>query len=490
MQRPDGVPVGQSEEPGRVEDRRLADRRACPVPLDQELQPGAARQLHLRRQPQAAVRLEDLDPPAVEGVPHRERVRVAPAPPHPHAAGRQVQKAPQLPQPGAVVPARAPADPADGREGRGRRAVHPRGAGVDEAVPEARAAPVAPVPAGGQGVGPAGLGAVAVLVAQGAGNRLGDRQGPDMGEGPQGRVAADHGGVADAVDELAADPGEDGGHQAEPEAGEAGRQQGHGDHQAAEPPLARVLPHQVAVGDGLRSPDLEDLVSGAFQVEGGAEVLQQVLDRDGLGGDVHPLRRDHDGEPLHEGPDHLEGEAARADDDGGPELQDLRARAPQDLGDLEAAPEMGGEILAAFAESPEVDDPVHAGPARLAGEVEGRPAVLLHEIAPGAHGVDHVVGRPDSVHPPLQARRVEGIAFDDLGGGRDAVPEGLGTAGQAADPEPGVFQRAQQPPADVARGAGEEDRRGPVRCGAGRQWRRRPGSGRCGWARCGARCSW
>ena len=313
-----------------------------------------------------------------------------------------------------------------------------------------------------------------------------------MGEGPPSPVVADDGGVADAVDELAPDPGEDGGDQAEPEAGEARRQEGDGNHEAPEPALTGVLPHQIAVGDGLRASDLEDLVVRAVQVEGGGEVLQQVLDRDGLGGDFHPLRGHHEGQPLHEGPDHLEGEAARADDDGGPELQDLHPRLPENVGDFETAPQMGGELPAPFAEPAEVDDAPDPGEARLLGEVAGPPAVLLHEVAPRSHGVNHVEGRPDPVHPPLQAVPVEDVALDDLRGRGGAVPQGLGTPGQAADRTPRLFQRPQQPAADVARGAGEENRGVPVNpgCGTGRQWRRRPGSGRCGWARCGARCSW
>ena len=416
---------------------------------------------------------------------------MAPAAAHSHPAGGQVHQSAQPPQPVAVVPAGASTDALDGPEGRGRRAVHADGAGIDEAAPETYPAPVAEAAARSEGIGPARLGEVAILVAEGAGDRFADTLGLDVRKGAPRGVAADDGRMADAVDELAADPGVDGCHQTEPEAGEARGQQRYGEHQAAEPALAGVLPHEVAVRDAVGASDLEDLVGVGLQVEGGGEVLQQVRDRYGLGRDLHPLRRHHEGEALHEGADHLEGETPRADDDGSPELEDLHPRLPEDLGDLEAAPKMRGELLASIAESAEVDDAAHSGTAGLLCEIAGGPAVLLLEVTRRAHGVHHVEGGANAVHGASQALPVEDVGLDDLRGGGNAALEGPGTPGQAADALARRFQRAQQPPADVAGGAGEEDRRVPVlRGGAGRQWRRRRGSGRCGWARCGARCSW
>ena len=47
----------------------------------------------------------------------------------------------------------------------------------------------------------------------------------------------------------------------------------------------------------------------------------------GLCGQADPARRHHNGEPLDQGPDHLEREAAGTDNDRGSEFDDLHAGA-------------------------------------------------------------------------------------------------------------------------------------------------------------------
>ena len=63
------VPVNEAEEPDRVEERGLPDRGPAFAGHDLELEPGAAGQLHLGREPQPAVGLVRLDAPEVQRVP-------------------------------------------------------------------------------------------------------------------------------------------------------------------------------------------------------------------------------------------------------------------------------------------------------------------------------------------------------------------------------------------------------------------------------------
>ena len=58
-----------------------------------ELQPAAARHLHLGTQPDQVVRLDRLDPPEIQRLAHPHAVGVAPAAPHPDAAHQPVDQA-------------------------------------------------------------------------------------------------------------------------------------------------------------------------------------------------------------------------------------------------------------------------------------------------------------------------------------------------------------------------------------------------------------
>jgi hypothetical protein len=61
-----------------------------------------------------------------------------------------------------------------------------------------------------------------------------------------------------------------------------------------------------------------------------------------------------------------------------------------------------------------------------------------------------------------QGGRVEQISGHDLGGGAHALAKVLGPAGEAANGAALRLERAEQPAADVAGGAGEEDGGGVV----------------------------
>jgi hypothetical protein len=96
------------------------------------------------------------------------------------------------------------------------------------------------------------------------------------------------------------------------------------------------------------------------QAESGQEVLYQIGDGDRLRLDRDPARRNHDGEAFHEGADHVEGEASRADDDGRPEFEGLHAAGAQDLADFLPALQVGGEP-AAIPQPSQVDEALDAG---------------------------------------------------------------------------------------------------------------------------------
>ncbi len=144
----DDVPVGQSEETGRIENGGLADSGGFIVSFHFELQPCTSGQFHLGQKPQAPARFEYLHPPAIEGIAHREGIRVAPASTHSHAAGEQVEETAQFPQPVGIIPARISTDARNGFEGRSRRAIHSRSAGVDEPLAEAHPSPITCIPCG------------------------------------------------------------------------------------------------------------------------------------------------------------------------------------------------------------------------------------------------------------------------------------------------------------------------------------------------------
>ena len=73
----------------RIEDGGLPDLRSILVRLHLELQPGAAWQLHLRRQAQPAVLLVGLDAPEIECIPDLQFLRIPAPAAHSHPAGEQ-----------------------------------------------------------------------------------------------------------------------------------------------------------------------------------------------------------------------------------------------------------------------------------------------------------------------------------------------------------------------------------------------------------------
>jgi hypothetical protein len=126
--------------------------------------------------------------------------------------------------------------------------------------------------------------------------------------------------------------------QREPERREPRRQHRHRHDHPAQAHLARVLAHQIPVGDRVGAANLDHLALLALEIEHGLEVGDHVLDRDRLHLDARPARRDQHEQPVRQGADDLEGEAAGADDDRRAQLEGLYTRRAQDLADLVPAP--------------------------------------------------------------------------------------------------------------------------------------------------------
>src|SRR5271166_1069922 len=80
VKRRNGPPVSMTCEPARPEDRPLAvGGHPVIVLAHRQLQPGQARQLHLRTQPQQSSRLDRLYPPEIQGVTGEQMPGVAAA---------------------------------------------------------------------------------------------------------------------------------------------------------------------------------------------------------------------------------------------------------------------------------------------------------------------------------------------------------------------------------------------------------------------------
>ena len=233
-----------------------------------------------------------------------------------------------------------------------------------------------------------------------------------------------------AVDQLATDAGVHGRHEPEPEARQPGGEERHRDDPPADADLPRVLAHQLLVGDLVGAADLEHRAAVELDVERRDEVVEHVLDRDRLRFRAYPARRDHHRQALDQLAKHLEGEAARADHDRGPELDRLHTGVGENAADFLATRQVAREI-AAGAEPTEVDDPAYARLARRGREVAGGAAVLLLEARRRGHRMDEVVGGLDPAHRRPQGLDVEDVAGDDRR--RVAVSgDGLRAAGQAA----------------------------------------------------------
>ena len=146
----------------------------------------------------------------------------------------------------------------------------------------------------------------------------------------------------------------------DPVGGESGREDRDGNHEPAEASGVGVSEHEAAIGGGVCAADFDGLTFATGLIEGGDEVVEKVVDGDGLDAGVYPFGADHDGESFGKVSNHLEGYAAGADDNGGAELGDGDAAFAKSLASMLAGAQVGGEIGLRVAESAEIDDALDA----------------------------------------------------------------------------------------------------------------------------------
>ena len=140
------------------------------------------------------------------------------------------------------------------------------------------------------------------------------------------RRRPDDGRVLQPFDQRAADAGLRRRDQRQPQAGEMRRQHGHRQQQPAKSAQPGVPPHHVAVRDHLRAADFEQCAAGARHVERRAARYASTSSiAMGCVSVVDPARTDHHRQPLDERLNHLERQAAGANDDRRAKL-DHRAR--------------------------------------------------------------------------------------------------------------------------------------------------------------------
>ena len=120
---------------------------------------------------------------------------------------------------------------------------------------------------------------------------------------------------------------------------------------------------------------------------------------------------------------------------------------------------MRRELAALVAEAAQIHDAAYARRARGAPEVLRRQSILLLEArAPGArHRVDQVVRGVHALERGGQRLLAQHVALDDLRARTDPPREELGPARETAHAQPALLEPRQEPPADVAGGAGQED---------------------------------
>ncbi len=122
---------------------------------------------------------------------------------------------------------------------------------------------------------------------------------------------------------------------------------------------------------------------------------------------------------------------------------------------------MGREARSRLAEAAEVDDLPHPRGAGRLAEVPGGEAILLLERGARRHRVDQVVRRVDARERRVERLPPQAVARDDLGARGDPGGEALRPPGEAANAVSALRERAQEPAADVAGRARQEDQPGP-----------------------------
>ena len=224
------------------------------------------------------------------------------------------------------------------------------------------------------------------------------------------------------------------------------------------PRALRVPEHHLAVGEDVGAADLDDPTGACRGVEAGRKVLEHVADRDGLHARVDPARADHHRQTFGEIADHLERQAAGADDHGGAHLGHRDAAAAQRRACLLARAQVLGEVALRVAEAAEVDDAADAGSGRRRAELPRQPDVPLPIALRSLEAVDEVVRDVDPGQRLVESSPALHVAFDDLDLRGPGTPgEPVRAADQAAHAATAGGEERRKPAADVAGDPGDED---------------------------------
>ena len=174
---------------------------------------------------------------------------------------------------------------------------------------------------------------------------------------------------------------------------------------------------------------------------------------------VDPPRHDHHRQPLGQVAQHLEAGAAAAEHDGGLQHGGRHAAVEQDAPDLLAAAQVRRELLALRRQPAEVDDAAHAGlPWRTSANVVAASRSVLLEL--GARRRSSGRGSRRRRRRPERRRRlsasVTSATTTSTSPTHGASRSRDRRAGHRPDRPAGRQQLGDEPPADVAAGAGHE----------------------------------
>ena len=156
-------------------------------------------------------------------------------------------------------------------------------------------------------------------------------------------------------------------------------------------------------------------------------------------------------------PQHLEGHAARADDDTGTQLGDGYGALGEQAADLVARAQVLGQLVLLVAEPTEVEDALHAGAGGRVAHRRRAGRLTRGEVGLTVHRVDEEQDRIDAGAGDVHRGPVGHVAADDV----DAVApdpsiELRRRAHGAADRVPRGEQLRDDAPADVAGGSEHE----------------------------------
>src|SRR5688572_593586 len=123
-----------------------------------------------------------------------------------------------------------------------------------------------------------------------------------------------------------------------------------------------------------------------------------------------------------------------------------------------AAGEMFRKSWSGAPESSEIDDALDSGQSAGFRKVPRCLTIPLLEVAPGPHRVNEVIGHIESTHRHREAWRIEDVAGNAFSSGVLECVQAPGIACHGADLVALRQELPRQSPADVAGGAGHEDR--------------------------------